>query len=141
MTRILDASAIDEHYDLLIDAVFGFSFKGESGIRSPFDDILTRIGNASCPIVSIDVPSGWTVDSEEQERPAFIPEMVISLTAPKLCMSRPGAVKKHYLAGRFIPPEVVEQFGLGSLLQQYQGANEFVKMSSRDQPIDSIRIH
>ena len=47
-------------YDLVLDAIFGFSFKGD--IRSPFDTIVEALGKSEIPICSIDVPSGWNVD-------------------------------------------------------------------------------
>ena len=45
-----------KEYDLILDAIFGFSFKGE--IRSPFKDVLSKIKQSHVPIVSIDIPSG-----------------------------------------------------------------------------------
>ncbi len=48
------------NFDLVIDAIFGFSFKGD--IREPFFTAITSIKMSGVPIVSIDVPSGWNVD-------------------------------------------------------------------------------
>jgi NAD(P)H-hydrate epimerase len=36
------------------------------------------------PIVSVDIPSGWNVDEELAPEHGIQPDMLISLTAPKL---------------------------------------------------------
>ena len=53
------ASEIDSTYQLVIDAIFGFSFKG-STVREPFDGILKTLKDVKIPIASVDVPSGKT---------------------------------------------------------------------------------
>lgn len=47
---------VAECFNFIIDAVFGFSFKGE--IRPPFDNVIEMMKAASIPVVSVDVPSG-----------------------------------------------------------------------------------
>lgn len=47
---------IDEAYNLAIDAIFGFSFKG--AVREPFGEILSQLKKITVPIASIDIPSG-----------------------------------------------------------------------------------
>ena len=51
----LDAA---EQYDLVVDAMFGFSFKGAP--RPPFDRLLAALKPAANPpkVVSVDIPSG-----------------------------------------------------------------------------------
>jgi len=41
---------------LVVDAIFGFSFKGNA--RPPFGDVLSALKEVKIPICSIDVPSG-----------------------------------------------------------------------------------
>lgn len=48
---------VDSRYQLVVDAIFGFSFKGTS-VREPFDTILHTLKEVKVPIVSVDVPSG-----------------------------------------------------------------------------------
>lgn len=48
---------IDEAYNLVIDAIFGFSFKG--AVREPFGSILDVLKKTTVPVASIDIPSGW----------------------------------------------------------------------------------
>lgn len=47
---------IDELYELVVDAIFGFSFKGD--VREPFRSILGVLSGLTVPIASIDIPSG-----------------------------------------------------------------------------------
>lgn len=53
---IVQADVIDEAYNLVIDAIFGFSFKG--AVREPFGSILDVLKKTTAPIASIDIPSG-----------------------------------------------------------------------------------
>lgn len=53
---IPQAAVIDEAYNLVIDAIFGFSFKG--AVREPFGSILEVLNKTTVPIASIDIPSG-----------------------------------------------------------------------------------
>lgn len=50
------ARLIDEAYNLVVDAIFGFSFKG--AVREPFGSILDVLKNTTVPLASIDIPSG-----------------------------------------------------------------------------------
>lgn len=47
---------VDELYELVVDAIFGFSFKGD--VREPFHSILSVLSGLTVPIASIDIPSG-----------------------------------------------------------------------------------
>ena len=61
---------------------------------------IQAMGKAGVPIASIDIPSGWDVDKGNVHK-LFTPEILISLTLPKLCAQDfQGA---HYLGGRFVP--------------------------------------
>lgn len=50
------AAVIDEAYNLVVDAIFGFSFKG--AVREPFGSILEVLNKTTVPIASVDIPSG-----------------------------------------------------------------------------------
>jgi NAD(P)H-hydrate epimerase len=85
-------------YDLIIDAIFGFSFHGS--IRKPFDTVISAFARTSTPILSVDVPSGWNVDIGDDQNTGFNPAAVISLSFPKLCMAKYTGV--HFLGGRLV---------------------------------------
>jgi len=93
-------------YGVLVDAIFGFSFKldPERGIRAPFDGILAALATASAPVLSVDIPSGWDVEAGPQGGDALAPDALISLTAPKLCATHFRG--RHFLGGRFVPPAI-----------------------------------
>jgi len=60
-----------DNCDVIVDAVFGFSFKGEP--REPYASILKDIQQSTVPVVSVDVPSGWDVDEGDVSGTGFMP--------------------------------------------------------------------
>lgn len=92
--------------DVILDAIFGFSFKGP--VRPPFDEALRLIAGSKLPIVSVDIPSGWDVEQGNIEGVGLEPDVLVSLTAPKLGVK---AFKgRHFLGGRFVPRWAFEIF-------------------------------
>ncbi|NXP66687.1 NNRE epimerase, partial [Chloropsis cyanopogon] len=138
-----EAAFIDELYGLVVDAIFGFSFKG--AVREPFGSILSTLERVTVPIASIDIPSGelwlhlpeegarqggpssslamglvagW--DVEKGKADGLQPDMLISLTAPKkAAMHFTG--RYHFLGGRFVPPALQEKYALN--LPAYPGTD------------------
>lgn len=103
-----------EKYSMIVDAIFGFSFKLGSGVRPPFDDILKQLHSTNVPISSIDVPSGWDVEEGPMKMDrdlTFQPDILISLTAPKQC-ARFFRGRLHFLGGRFVPKVLEEKYSL-----------------------------
>lgn len=101
------SAKIDSDYNLIVDAIFGFSFKGNA--RPPFGDALSTLAQVTIPICSVDIPSGWHV---EQGNPEGIkPDFLISLTAPKLCAKHFNG-RYHYLGGRFVPDSLAQKYNL-----------------------------
>ena len=118
-------------YDLVVDAIFGFSFNGPP--REPFSDIIHKFSlSGSPPVLSVDIPSGWSVEQGDVYGTAFNPKAVISLTLPKLCMR--GYPGLHYVGGRFIPPAITDRFQL-NLPDYGLGPYQIVKLlpGSEDQ--------
>ncbi|XRB04111.1 NAD(P)H-hydrate epimerase [Pycnococcus provasolii] len=121
-------SAMNEGgYDVVIDALFGFSFSGAP--RPPFDKLLAGVASAAkqdkCRVLSVDVPSGWPVDGDgKPSDDAVEPQALISLTAPKACAK--GFRGTHYLGGRFVPPAIAEEFSLN--LPTYPGVAQICKL-------------
>lgn len=109
---------------LIVDALFGFSFKPP--IRAefiPVTDFLTK--QINIPICSIDIPSGWHVESGPSEEGGIKPEMLVSLTAPKLC-AKSFHGKHHYLGGRFVPKKLELEYNLD--LPKYPGTELVVSL-------------
>ncbi|KAJ1460126.1 guanylate kinase [Pelagophyceae sp. CCMP2097] len=118
-----DLPADLEAYNVIVDAVFGFSFSG--AVRAPFAVMLEALANEALErkLVAVDVPSGWSVDGGPPEQGVVLkPSVLISLTAPKLCAVHHSG--RHYLGGRFLPPAVAKKYNLQ--LPKYPGADQCV---------------
>jgi NAD(P)H-hydrate epimerase len=109
--------------DVVLDAIFGFSFKPPA--RAPFDAALQLIARAGRPVVSVDIPSGWDVERGAAARDVgeadleegggvsasgagdqlggavLYPDVLLSLTAPKEGVRKFAG--RHFLGGRFVP--------------------------------------
>nr|CAG4648810.1 EOG090X0AXR [Polyphemus pediculus] len=97
-------------YALVVDALFGFSFKPP--VRTEFNQLMKNLAETTAPICSIDIPSGWDVENgPNEDLKCLKPEMLISLTAPKQCAQHFKG-KYHYLGGRFVPEALAKQFSL-----------------------------
>ncbi|XP_071950398.1 NAD(P)H-hydrate epimerase-like [Antedon mediterranea] len=105
---------MNKTYMFIVDAIFGFSFKGE--VRAPFKDVLDTLKTVTIPICSIDVPSGWDVENGNPD--GLQPEFLISLTAPKKCAELFKG-RHHYLGGRFVPDSLANRYQLN--LPDYTG--------------------
>jgi len=110
--------------DVILDAIFGFSFKGP--IRSPFDSALPLLTDSGLPIVSVDIPSGWDVEKGNSEDLGLNPNVLVSLTAPKEGVR--SFKGRHFLGGRFIPKTLEEKFSLN--LPNYPGFDQIVELPS-----------
>eukprot|EP00824_Muranothrix_gubernata_P024778 TRINITY_DN7480_c0_g1_i1.p1 TRINITY_DN7480_c0_g1~~TRINITY_DN7480_c0_g1_i1.p1 ORF type:complete len:256 (+),score=53.86 TRINITY_DN7480_c0_g1_i1:1-768(+) len=110
-------------YSLIVDAIFGFSFKGTA--RPPFDTILAALQTSGLPIASVDIPSGWDVEKGNIQGTGLDPEMLISLSTPKAC-SQFFKGKHHYLGGRFLPPALTHKFHIN--LPMYPAQDQVVKL-------------
>jgi len=117
-----NVSEIASNYDLVVDAIFGVSFK-TGDVRSPFDVILDTLNQVKVPIAAIDIPSGWDIEKGNTTGKGLSPELLISLTAPKLC-AKFFTGKYHILGGRFIPKVIADKYELN--LPEYPGADQIV---------------
>ncbi|KAF8628509.1 hypothetical protein AX15_003855, partial [Amanita polypyramis BW_CC] len=110
--------------DVILDAIFGFSFKGP--VRPPFDEVLRLITASKLPIVSVDIPSGWDIEQGNVEGLGLEPEVLVSLTAPKVGVK--GFRGQHFLGGRFVPKTLEEKYELN--LPDYSGYEQIVQLES-----------
>ena len=108
-------------FDVVVDAVFGYSFKGE--IRAPFRELIALM--ATHPrVAAVDVPSGWDVERGDTQQTGFAPALLVSLTAPKLCAKNFSGM--HYLGGRFVPDSMAQKYQLE--LPPYPGSSQIVRL-------------
>lgn len=96
------------------------------------------------PIVSVDIPSGWDVNKGNPDGKYCNPQVILSLTAPKVGIRAftlasmqsnetdiPG---RHFLGGRFIPEQVEEKFDLA--LPAYAGDSQIVEVTGFEEMTD-----
>lgn len=110
-------------FDLILDALFGFSFKPP--VRADFVAVVELMQQTKLPIASVDIPSGWDVEKGKVTECDLEPALLISLTAPKLC-ARQFRGEHHYLGGRFVPPALQCKYDLN--LPPYPGNELCVKL-------------
>ncbi|GAC93546.1 hypothetical protein PHSY_001111 [Pseudozyma hubeiensis SY62] len=128
-----------EEADVVLDSVFGFSFKGE--VREPFKGPLENLKYESRiefearkkmpPIVSVDIPSSWDVEKGNVNN-TFTPSVLISLSAPKL--GALGFAGRHFLGGRFLSEDLEAKFDLQ--LPDYPGTEQVVEITGA-KPLES----
>jgi len=110
---------------IIVDAIFGFSYKPP--LRVEFQDIVKKLSlldSKTHPIVSVDIPSGWHVESgppDDGQTPVIRPDCLISLTAPKKC-ARHFEGTFHWLGGRFVPRSLSAKYELN--LPNYEGTEQ-----------------
>lgn len=81
--------------------------------------------------LSVDIPSGWHVENgpsppdAETGLQSISPDLLISLTAPKLC-AKHFQGNHHYLGGRFVPPPLQQKYELN--LIEYPGTETCVEI-------------
>lgn len=114
MSSLPSAQDIHNSYDLIVDSIFGFSYKPP--LRPQFAEILKTLvdaGKLGTKIVSVDIPSGWHVENgpPKDDTPILEPDCLVSLTAPKLCANY-FTGKFHWLGGRFVPPSLSSKYQL-----------------------------
>ena len=100
---------LDQSYYVIIDALFGFSFKPP--VRASFANIMSTLTSTITPIASIDIPSGWHVEQGDINGVGLKPDLLISLTAPKKCSAH-FTGKNHYLGGRFVPMPMQRKYSM-----------------------------
>ncbi|KAJ7054093.1 YjeF N-terminal domain-containing protein [Mycena amicta] len=115
--------------DVILDAIFGFSFKGP--IRVPFDTALPLISSSGLPIVSVDIPSGWDVEAGNDAGVGLNPDVLVSLTAPKEGVR--AFRGRHFLGGRFVPRTLEDRYELN--LPAYPGHEQIVDITEISQKL------
>ncbi|XP_048439088.1 pyridoxine/pyridoxamine 5'-phosphate oxidase 1, chloroplastic isoform X2 [Pyrus x bretschneideri] len=122
---------LSKDFDIIVDAMFGFSFHGSP--RPPFDNLIQKLvcvnkydqtREKSSVIVSVDIPSGWHVEGGGGVE-GIKPDMLVSLTAPKLCAKKFFG-PHHFLGGRFVPPSIADKYKLR--LPPYPGTSMCVRI-------------
>ncbi|KPI40152.1 NAD(P)H-hydrate epimerase [Cyphellophora attinorum] len=113
--------------DLVVDALFGFSFKPP--VRKPFDTVIQQIIDSKKEVLSVDVPSCWHVEEGPPKQgdlgSQFKPSYLISLTAPKPCVEHFKG-QRHFVGGRFLGKKFAEGYGLD--VPEYKGVEQIAEL-------------
>lgn len=105
--EIQDAGAWELHgakilgADLVVDALLGTGFRPP--VEGLYETIIADLNASSCPVVSIDVPSGLGSDSPEASGPVVDAAMTVTLGAPKLSLVLPPG---EVLAGNVVIADI-----------------------------------
>lgn len=142
LSALPSVTEINKQFHVIVDAIFGFSFKGTS-VRPPFDEVLSTLREVTVPIASVDIPSGgftilkdppnmlqyvctgWDVEKGDVNGFGLSPDLLISLTAPKLCSAQFKG-HYHYLGLRMVPKELTDKYKLE--LPEYPGTDQIVQI-------------
>ena len=112
---------------LVVDALFGFSFKPP--VRPPFIEVIKAIVDSDVPVLGVDIPSCWHVEEGPPKKgelgSEFMPEFLISLTAPKPCVEWYRG-KRHFVGGRFLGKAVAGRYGLE--VPRYEGVEQVAEL-------------
>ena len=113
--------------DQVLDAIFGFSFSAE--VREPFPGIIEALEKTKQPVIAVDAPSSWNIESGPPEHgpgSGYMPEVLVSLTAPKpLVRFLKG---RHFVGGRFLSKQMAWKYGID--VPPYKGVDQIVEIGS-----------
>lgn len=111
--------------DVVVDAIFGFSFKGE--VREPFPSVISALAATKKKVLAVDAPSSWDIEMgprDEGPGKGYMPQGLISLTAPKPLVE--FFKGRHWIGGRFVGREAAERFGFD--VPEYSGGEQVVEV-------------
>ncbi|XP_060567015.1 NAD(P)H-hydrate epimerase-like [Ruditapes philippinarum] len=112
-----EPNLITDSYNFVVDALFGLGFKGNViNIRFIFKSqfLLNPLLGDHC---------GWDIEAGDEN--GLKPDMLISLTAPKMC-AKLFKGKHHFLGGRFVPKTLEQKYELN--LPVYAGSDCIVEI-------------
>ena len=115
--------------DIIIDAIFGFSFSGE--VREPFPSVISALRDTKIPVLAVDAPSSWNIETgppDEGPGKGYNPDALISLTAPKPLVK--WFEGRHFVGGRFLSEQMAEKYQLD--LPKYEGVEQVVEVPAKD---------
>ena len=147
--KMMDAhapNAAEAKATCFVDAMFGFSFRGD--VRAPFVEVMKKLialtnaerDERALFTVSLDIPSGWNVDGAPSGDEVFVPNLLISLTAPKCCatfddpaLGEPtprmkSLAQTHVVAGTFLTEEMCEKYGLRAVPLRRDSVEEYAPL-------------
>jgi len=96
--------------DVIVDALFGTGLS--TPIEGLYEEVVEEINKQDAVIISIDIPSGLSSDTNKIIGPSVIADITVTLASPKWCHIFPPAeymCGKVYIKDIGIPEKVIEQ--------------------------------
>lgn len=96
-------------------------------MRDPFPAIIAEMESTRVPVLSVDAPSSWDIQSgppKEGPGAKFMPQALISLSAPKPCVKYYRG--RHFIGGRFLTKEITDKYRLD--LPWYPGIDQVMEI-------------
>ena len=113
IARRMGIAVLDEppDTDLVIDALIGYSLRGDPSGRSA--DLIVWANHQPAPVLALDTPSGLDVTSGRAASPCMKATVTLTLALPKVgLMKAPELVGELLVADISVPPLVYEQMGI-----------------------------
>nr|OQO20557.1 NAD(P)H-hydrate epimerase [Rachicladosporium sp. CCFEE 5018] len=129
---VTDFTAAAEKADYILDAIFGFSFSGE--VREPFPSVIATLASTKVPVLAVDAPSSWNIESgppSDGPGKEYMPTALVSLTAPKPLVK--WFRGRHFVGGRFVGREVAEKYGFD--VPAYKGSDQVAEV-----PLEDVKL-
>ncbi|MCK5414491.1 MAG: NAD(P)H-hydrate epimerase [Thermoplasmata archaeon] len=102
------ASSMHDSDGIIVDALLGYSQQGTP--RGKVADLVEVGERSGLPVISLDVPTGFDLETGEYHSISFKDPTTLTLGLPKVTMS--GGIKDLWLADIGIPREVYSRIGL-----------------------------
>ena len=97
--------------DLILDAVLGYSLKGDPRGRAA--DLIQMANDSGDPVLSLDTPSGLDTTTGRVGNPCIRADATMTLALPKTGLpAAPEVVGDLYVADISVPPSVYLAFGI-----------------------------
>jgi len=96
-----------EESDLFIDALLGYNAKGEP--RGKYKEIIDKVNSLNANILSLDIPTGFDLETGDFYDTSFQNAVVLTLGMPKTNMSK---IKLLYIGDIGIPKEIYKEIGV-----------------------------
>lgn len=77
----IDDFSIDDNPDIIIDAIFGTGFSGD--IKTPYDEIISKINDHPASVVAVDAPSGLDGATGAVAEPCVRADLTVTFGLPK----------------------------------------------------------
>ncbi|HLC68821.1 MAG TPA: NAD(P)H-hydrate epimerase [Candidatus Bilamarchaeaceae archaeon] len=84
VTHFLDMERLQkevEETELVVDALLGYNLEGNP--KPPYDEVIRHVNKVSCPVVSVDLPSGFDCAMGKPMEPCIHATHVLCLSFPK----------------------------------------------------------